>query len=68
MDDFLAERGVLVSRETVRLWINRFGRYFTHCIRKDRPQPNDKWHLDEVVITIGGKSFGFGGQLMRGDY
>jgi len=55
VEDLLAERGVLVSRETVRLWINRFGRHFADCIRKGRPWPNDKWHLDEAVIMIGGK-------------
>ena len=57
VEDLLAERGVIVSRETVRLWINRFGRHFAHCIRKERPRPNDKWHIDEVVITIGGSKF-----------
>jgi len=51
----LAERGVIVSREAIRLWVNRFGRHFTHCVRRDRPRPNDKWHLDEVVIMIRGK-------------
>jgi putative transposase len=51
----LAERGVVVSREAIRLWVNRFGRHFANCIRRDRPLPNDKWHLDEVVITIRGK-------------
>lgn len=55
VEDLLAERGVLVSRETVRLWINRFGRHFADCIRKGQPQPKDKWHLDEAVIMIGGK-------------
>jgi putative transposase len=57
VEDLLAERGVIVSRETVRLWINRFGRHFADCIRRDRPKPNDKWHIDEVVIAIGGKTF-----------
>ena len=55
VEDLLAARGVIVSRETVRLWVNRFGRHFADCIRRDRPQPNDKWHIDEVVITICGK-------------
>lgn len=55
VEDLLAARGVIVSRETVRLWVNRFGRHFSDCIRRDRPRPNDKWHLDEVVITIRGK-------------
>lgn len=46
---------MIVSREAVRLWVNRFGRYFADCVRRDRPRPNDKWHMDEVVITFGGK-------------
>jgi putative transposase len=57
VEDLLAERGVLVSRETVRLWINRFGRHFADSIRRDRPKPRDKWHMDEVVIKISGKKF-----------
>lgn len=57
VEDLLAERSVMVSRETVRLWINRFGRHFADCIRRNRPKPNDKWHMDEVVITISGKKF-----------
>ena len=57
VEDLLAERGVIVSRETVRLWINRFGCHFANCIRKERPRPKNKWHMDEVVITIGGKKF-----------
>ena len=54
VEDLLAERGVIVSREAIRLWVNRFYRHFANCIRRDRPQPNDKWHLDEVVSTING--------------
>ena len=55
VEDLLAARGVVVSREAVRLWVNRFSQHFADCIRRDRPWPNDKWHLDEVVITIRGK-------------
>ncbi len=55
VEDLLAARGVLVSRKAIRLWVNRFGRHFADCIRRDRPRPNDKWYLDEVVITIRGK-------------
>ena len=47
VEDLLAERGVIVSREAVRLWINRFGRHFADCIRRNRSRPNDKWHLDD---------------------
>ena len=55
VEDLLAERGVMVSRETVRLWVNRFGQHFAKCIKRDRPNPTDKWHLDEVVIPINGE-------------
>jgi len=54
VEDLLAERGIIVSREAIRLWVNRFGTHFATCIRRERPRPNDKWHLDEVVIPIGG--------------
>lgn len=55
VEDLLAERGVIVSRETVRKWVNRFGRHFATCIKRDRPCASDKWHLDEVVIAVRGK-------------
>lgn len=54
VEDLLAERGVMVSRETVRNWVNRFGPHFADCIRCDRPRPRDKWHMDEVVVPING--------------
>jgi putative transposase len=54
VEDLLAERGVIVSREAVRLWVNRFGSHFAACIRRDRPRPHDKWHMDEVVVPING--------------
>ncbi|WP_282158722.1 IS6 family transposase [Shimia thalassica] len=54
VEDLLAERGVIVSRETVRKWVNRFGRHFADCIKRNRPAAADKWHLDEVVIPING--------------
>jgi putative transposase len=48
----LAERGVIVSREAIRLWVNRFSTHFAASIRWDRPCPNDKWHMDEALIPI----------------
>ena len=54
VEDLLAERGVIVSRETIRLWVNRFGVHFAACIRRERPRPNDKWHMEEVVVPING--------------
>lgn len=57
VEDLLAERGVMVSRETIRKWVKRFGRHFADCIRRDRPAAVDKWHLDEVVIPINGRKY-----------
>lgn len=56
VEDLLAERGVTVSYETIRDWVNRFGQQFAARIRRDRPAPADKWYLDEVVIRIKGRS------------
>jgi len=57
VEDLLADRGVMVSRGTIRKWVNRFGRHFADCIRRDRPAAADKWHLDEVVIPINGRKY-----------
>jgi putative transposase len=55
VEDLLAERGVTVSYETVRAWVTRFGPQTAAQIRRDRPKAGDKWHMDEVVITIRGE-------------
>lgn len=57
VEDLLAERGVIVSRETIPLWVNRFGGHFADCVRRDRPAAADKWPLDEVVVPIGGVKY-----------
>ena len=50
----LAERGIFVSYETVRRWCKKFGQSFANGMRRRRPRPGDKWHLDEVFIRIHG--------------
>src|SRR6516225_7268124 len=50
----LAERGVDISYETIRRWCKKFGANFADCLRRRRPRPGDKWHLDEVFIRIQG--------------
>src|SRR5258708_30059575 len=50
----LAERGITVSYETVRRWSKKFGQCFANRLRRRRPRPGDKWHLDEVFIRIHG--------------
>src|SRR5208337_1725521 len=55
VEDLLAGRGIMVSHEAVRRWAEKVGRDFANQIRRRAPQFRDKWHLDEVVITIRGK-------------
>jgi putative transposase len=55
VEEMLAVRGIAVSHETVRQWARKFGQAFANQIRRRLPCPGDKWHLDEVVITIAGK-------------
>ncbi len=54
VEEMLAARGILVSHETVRQWARKFGQAFANLIRRRLPGAGDKWHLDEVVITIAG--------------
>ena len=55
VEDLMAERGIRVSYETIRDWVARFGTQLAAKIRKDRPAPADKWHLDEVVVMMNGR-------------
>jgi putative transposase len=50
----LAERGVVVSYETIRRWCKKFGQTFASRLRRRRPRPGDKWHMDEMFIRIEG--------------
>jgi putative transposase len=47
--------GVIVSYEAIRKWCRKFGQQYGHQLRRRRPQPGDKWHLDEVFLTIHGE-------------
>ena len=55
VEDLLAERGLDISYETVRRWVLKFGRKYAHQLRRFRPRPDDRWHLDEMFVTIRGK-------------
>ena len=54
VEDLLAERGITVSYETVRRWVNHFGPMIAADLRKRRPKPYTTWHLDEVYLKISG--------------
>jgi len=55
VEDLLAERGIAVSYETVRRWVNHFGPMIAAGLRKRRPKPHSIWHLDEVYLKIDGR-------------
>src|SRR6266568_2246029 len=55
VEELLAERGLDVSYETVRRWVLKFGPGFARQLRRSRPRPSDRWHLDEMVVRIAGK-------------
>ncbi len=54
VEELLAARGVILTDETVRQWCRKFGQAYANALRRRRPRPGDKWHLDEVFISING--------------
>jgi len=55
VEELLAERGLDVSYETVRRWVLKFGPAIARRLRRRRPRPSDRWHLDEMVVRSAGK-------------
>ena len=53
----LQYRGIHVSHETIRAWCIKFGSHFCALIKKRQAKPQDKWHLDEMVLKISGEPF-----------
>jgi putative transposase len=49
------EMGLDISYETVRSWVLKFGPVIARQLRRRRPRPSDRWHLDEMVVRIAGK-------------
>jgi putative transposase len=53
--ELLAARGIVVTYEALRQWTPKFGQDFANELRRRQPSRGDKWHLDEMVITMKGK-------------
>ena len=51
----MAVRGITLSYEAIREWSRKFGQIYANELRRRRPRPGDKWHLDEMFIKINGK-------------
>ncbi|EDX83245.1 Integrase core domain protein [Synechococcus sp. PCC 7335] len=57
IEKMMLYRGITVTYEAIRSWCHKFAQSYANQIRKQRPKPGDKWHLDEVVIKIKGEQF-----------
>ncbi|WP_426029301.1 IS6 family transposase, partial [Brevundimonas sp. TWP2-3-4b2] len=55
VEELLAQRGIDVSYETIRCWTIKFGPLIARRLRRCRPAPSPRWHLDEMVCWIGGR-------------
>src|SRR5476649_1966546 len=55
VEEMLAERGIETNYETIRCWALKFGKIFAQNLRRSRPKPTGRWHLDEMVVKIRGK-------------
>src|SRR6267154_3287718 len=55
VEELLGERGLDISYESVRSWVLKFGPMIARNLRRCRPRPSDRWHLDEMVVRIAGK-------------
>src|SRR5208283_1099617 len=56
VEEMLAARGICATYETVRQWGKKFGKAFADQIRRRAPGRGDKWHMDEVVVSIAGET------------
>jgi putative transposase len=50
VEELLFERGITVSHEAVRQWCRKFGQDYANRLRRRRPRPGDKWHLDDWPV------------------
>ncbi|GJG89524.1 IS6 family transposase [Gemmatimonadetes bacterium T265] len=55
VEELLAERGIVVSYETVRGWVAKFGAQYAEALRRREGRPGRTWHLDEAATRVGGR-------------
>jgi putative transposase len=55
VEDLLAERGIIVSYETIRQWCQKFGPAYARRLKRRQGRLGDTWHLDELFVTIQGQ-------------
>ena len=54
VEDLLAERGIIVSYETIRRWCQKFGAEYARTLKRRQGRLGATWHLDELFVTIQG--------------
>ncbi|MFK8048996.1 MAG: IS6 family transposase [Halioglobus sp.] len=54
IEDLLAERGITVSREAIRLWCIKFGAIYTRRLKRKHQGYGDTFYIDEVFVKING--------------
>lgn len=54
IEDLLAERGITVSREAIRLWCIKFGAIYTRRLKRKHRGYGDTFYIDEVFVKING--------------
>jgi len=57
IEDLLAERGIIVSRESIRLWCIKFGVLYARRLKRKHRGYGDTFYIDEVFIKINGKQY-----------
>ena len=55
VEDLLAERGITVTYEAIRLWCRTFGLNYARRLRRRRGRQGDTWYLDELFVKIQGQ-------------
>jgi len=57
IEKMMLYRGIEVTYESIRKWCLKFGQQHANQLRRKRAYIADKWHLDEVVLTIKGVQY-----------
>ena len=52
IEDLLAERGIIVSREAIRLWCIKFGAIYTRRLKRKYRGYGDTFYVDEVFTGV----------------
>jgi putative transposase len=57
IEKMMLYRSIEVTYESIREWCHKFGQQYANQLRRKRPYIADKWHLDQVVVTLIGQQY-----------